>query len=179
MTSNIIMSIINKERYSDLLKIIPHRDVLDLSIVYRRVTATPDNGFCSILINCEMMEKLELTEEELYNIAKKNTERLFPYCMENIDENFYVLTNPYRIFGAVAAFESDEIEKLADYYENSLYILPSSIHEVFIIPDYGQGADYMQSVVKEANRTIVKSKEVLSDNVYYFDYEEKEIRIAE
>ncbi len=179
MESNIIMSVINKERYSDLLKHIPHKDILDLAIVYRRVTATPDNGFCSILINCDMMHKLSLTEDELYHMAKENTERLFPYRMECIDENFYVLTNPYRIFGAVSAFVSDEVEKLANYYENSLFVLPSSIHEVFILPDYGQGAEYMKSVVEEANRTIVKPKEVLSDEVYYFDYEEKKLKIAD
>ena len=179
MNSNIILSVINKEKYSILADSLPHRDILDLMIVYRNVTETSDEGFFSVLVNNDMMHTLGMTEEELYEKAKENTDRLMPGSLEKIDRDFYVLSNSYRIFGAVEAFTGDEPGRLAEQYENSLYILPSSIHEVFIIPDYGQGAAYLRSVVREANRSVVKEKEVLSDEVYYYDYDERIIKIAD
>ena len=57
------------------------------------------------------------------------------------------------------------------------YILPSSIHEVILVPEsFGLEPERMQEMVKEINQTGVAPEEVLSDSVYYFDGEE--IRIV-
>ena len=177
-TDNIIMSLINTERYSNLLATVPHIDVLDLSVIYRSVTETPDGGICSVILNNTILEKLNLSEEELYELARFNTLNLYPLSTELIERHFYVLSNKMRVFGAVGMFITDEISKLAEMYEKSMYVLPSSVHEVFILPDFGQEKEYLESVVRDANECVVKGKDILSDSVYYYDINTKRFSIA-
>ena len=177
-TDNIIMSLINTERYSNLLATVPHIDVLDLSVIYRSVTETPDGGICSVILNNTILEKLNLSEEELYELARFNTLNLYPLSTELIERHFYVLSNKMRVFGAVGMFITDEILKLAEMYEKSMYVLPSSVHEVFILPDFGQEKEYLESVVRDANECVVKGKDILSDSVYYYDINTKRFSIA-
>ena len=53
----------------------------------------------------------------------------------------------------------------ADYY-----VLPSSVHEVMIVPDDG-GFDSgeLEEMVREINATQVAPEEVLSDHIYYYN----------
>lgn len=177
-TDNIIMSLINTEKYCHVLETVPHRDVLDLSVIYRSVTETPDGGICSIIVNNSMLKKLNLTKEELHELALFNTMENYPLKLEPIESHFYVLSNEMRVFGAIGMFITDEISNLAEMYERSMFILPSSVHEVFVIPDFGQEKEYLESVVRDANDNVVKGKDILSDNVYYYDVNEKRITIA-
>ena len=57
-------------------------------------------------------------------------------------------------------------------------ILPSSIHEVLLIPwDSSEDIGYLRDMVTEINTTQVQLEEVLSNNVYIYDG--NEIKIAE
>ena len=43
-------------------------------------------------------------------------------------------------------------------------------HEVIVVPESaGMDPKSLEAMVKDANRTVVAPKDVLSDNVYYFD----------
>ena len=67
-------------------------------------------------------------------------------------------------------------EKLQEVGVTNAYILPSSVHEVIIIPDDGCGdKDMYNDMVKTINRTELDEKDILSDNVYYISENEKEI----
>ena len=176
-TDNIIVSVMNREKHKDIVNTVPHRNILDLSVIYRSINETSDEGICSIIVNNNLLNKMELNEEELFQLAMKNTEKLLPFCIEKIDSHFYVLTNPKRIFGAAGAFITNKLETLSNEYRRNLYILPSSVHEVFVLPDFGQDSDYLKSVVEDANMTVVKPKDVLSDSVYYFNYQTKTMEV--
>ena len=176
-TDNIVISLINTEKYQEVLKTVPHKNVLDLSMVYRCITEMPEGGICSIIVNYRMLEKLNMTEDELHQLALENTHAMLPLKMEAIEHHFYVLSNEKRVFGAVGMFITDEIRQLAEFYESNLFIMPSSVHEVFVMPDFGQEKEYIKSVIEDANETVVREKDILSDSLYYYDYEEKELRL--
>ena len=58
-------------------------------------------------------------------------------------------------------------------------VLPSSQHEVLIVPDSaGLGRAELSAMVKQANREVVEPKDVLSDEIYHFDRDEKKFEIA-
>ena len=177
-TENIIATIINTEKYEHLMENIPHKDFLNLSVIYRDVTITEDGSTSAIIISNNTLKKLEMTVDELHDIAVSNTKAKFPLAIEEIDENFFVLTNDYRLFGAVGiVIAKDMLKGFAKYIDNNLYILPSSIHEVFLLPDIGQDADFLKCVVEDANKEVVKGKDYLSDNVYYYDRNTGHIKI--
>ena len=95
------------------------------------------------------------------------------------DGSMFVLTNESGIFGASALFYPGVIDRISEILGVGFYILPSSVHEVIILPDTGaHDAEALKRMVLEANRTVVEPKDVLSDNVWYYNYNFDEIQIV-
>ena len=81
----------------------------------------------------------------------------------------YVLTNNTRLNGAACIFYEDVLKKFADTLQTDLYILPSSIHEVILLPKLARyDAMNLEDMVREVNTDGVSREEVLSDKVYIY-----------
>lgn len=193
--TRIVMKLVNTEQNKALLKDIPHRAFLDLSIIYSVVVCDFMGEFGSILIHNQHMEYWGITEEELYEIAQENTPKLLPHSLTDIKiildkvdnsisqywecNNMYVLTNQLRINGAACIVYPKLLRKISDYLEDNLIIIPSSVHEVMIIPKQRLENVYsmkeLNSIVREVNETELRNDEVLSNHVYYFDGTELQI----
>lgn len=62
----------------------------------------------------------------------------------------------------------------------SFFILPSSIHELLIIPDNGNfDLKSLEHMVKEVNATTVDPADQLTDNVYHYDAQDKVFELGE
>ena len=62
------------------------------------------------------------------------------------------------------------LEMIGGILQSDYYVLPSSVHEVVIVPaSAGVGCRDMDEMVAEVNRTQVAPEEVLSDRAYYYD----------
>lgn len=95
------------------------------------------------------------------------------------DGDMFVLTTESGIFGASALFYPGVIDKISEMFRVGFFILPSSVHEVIILPDVGNhNAEDLKKMVLEANRTVVQPKDILSDNVWYYSYISDEISIV-
>ena len=91
----------------------------------------------------------------------------------------WVLTNKERVFGASALLYDNQLEKVAEKIKEDFYILPSSIHEVIIVPKkYGAPKDYMVKMVREINGENLDMEERLADNVYFYSIDTKELQIV-
>lgn len=94
------------------------------------------------------------------------------------DIAMYVLSNRDRIFGASALLYAESLKNLTEKLNKNLVILPSSVHEVLLVPDDGQAdKKFYQDMVKEVNDTQVEPEERLSYNVYYYDRVSEKITI--
>lgn len=90
----------------------------------------------------------------------------------------YILTNKKGINGASCLLYKDVIRTFAKQLKSDLYLLPSSIHEIILIPqDRDMRLDTLSKMVEEVNRTQVADEEVLSDHVYYYSLETDTILI--
>ena len=88
----------------------------------------------------------------------------------------YVLTNKEKCFGASAMLYSEKIGPLAERFGCDLLILPSSIHEVLLIPDdHVREYAFYRQMVEEVNRTQVEPEEVLSYGLYRYCRKNSEI----
>ena len=89
----------------------------------------------------------------------------------------YVLTNKDNSFGAAAMLYTGMLEKAAEaIQEDRIFILPSSVHEVLLVPDRGDfTSEQLREMVTEINATQVAPDEVLTDNVYEYDARKKEL----
>ena len=82
----------------------------------------------------------------------------------------WIATNESRFNGASAMAYADFMDQAAEKLEGSFYILPSSVHEVIMIPDsFGMKAEELKAMVTSINASEVRPEEKLTDNVYHFD----------
>ena len=88
----------------------------------------------------------------------------------------YILSNSQGINGATSLIYLNVLKEFSEQINSDLFILPSSIHEVILVPyDRTISKDSLIQMVKEVNRTQVAFDEVLSDSVYYFSRENNAI----
>lgn len=136
---------------------------------------------------CGMMEVLkEISEEDFF---LEDFDKNEPDCVLNGENGYllemhvkkdetgmYVLSNFSRMYGATAILYEGVLETCAKQLNANLYILPSSVHEVILIPDEGQVTkEKLEQMVKEVNETQVEAQELLSDFVYYYSVETRGI----
>ena len=92
----------------------------------------------------------------------------------------YFLSSKSRYFGAAVLLYSESIKELAKRLDRNLIILPSSVHEVLLIPDDNVTETvFYKDMVKDVNDTQLEPEEILSYNVYYFDRFTEQISIME
>lgn len=96
------------------------------------------------------------------------------------NEQMYVLSNDSRLNGAATVLNEKAMEDIAEKVGGDFFILPSSIHELLVVPKQ-DGMDYssLEAMVQEVNATQVAPEEKLSDHVYEYDAKEKELYRAD
>jgi len=174
---HIVYKLIRRDANEELLKKIPYEPFLDLAVVYYIQIDNTRFGSAAIQIRNEHLRYWRVEKEEIRRLAEKNTPRIYPVQIRQIVRFMYVATNEQCSLGAAVMRYPDFREKVRGMIRGDFYILPSSIHEVILVPEsFGLEPERMQEMVKEINQTGVAPEEVLSDSVYYFDGEE--IRIV-
>lgn len=197
----ICFRLINEEKNRDILSEIPYLPFLDLAVCFFYPYEHREIGSGSILVRNDFLDRWGVSVQEIWRAAHSNTPRIFrPECcsmkemISGIQEektqelpepgqtegdNFlFVLSNRQRIFGSSVLLYDGWPKKIARCFGKNYYILPSSIHEVILLPDSGQeDPEDLRCLIREVNRTQVEGQEVLSDSLYYYDCGEKNIRI--
>ncbi len=185
--------LLEKKRNREFLSTMPYVSVgQGLAIIADINMGEDRGGDWRIAINNNVLETLGVDKEKLFAQAMKNSavvepamlidmssalfspervnllDREEPIAPEDIG-GMYVLTNASGSLGAAALFYPDVKEKAAELLGSDYYILPSSVHEVILVPDApGITEKELCDMVKEANRTVVDEKDILSDNVYHY-----------
>ena len=86
----------------------------------------------------------------------------------------YVASNKERIHGAGVIAYPEFMEEAAKRLGGDFYVLPSSIHEVILIPDTPDVSVLeLQGIVQSVNVEQVAPEERLSDHIYHYDSKEK------
>lgn len=196
--SHITFKLINYERNKRLLSSVPHFRFLDLAIVFNCLVEASPTGSATILIYNHHLKFWGITKDDLYALAISNTPRLLQYDLRNMsdvlkelfsedtpsslcaDTNvlfpMYVLSNQHKLNGSNCILYQNLLKKFADRLGCDLFILPSSVHEVIIIPASNDTSHQeLSDMVREVNRTQLSKEEVLSDHVYYFSRETSRI----
>lgn len=196
----VTFKLINYEQNKEYLADRPYRQFHDLAVVYS-VAVLADKDFTgSAVVTNSLMESLGTTEEELFQLAKENTRSLNPprvctmfdmlsgLARDNgfemspelpTDAEMYLITNKTGVHGASGLLYEDLLHELAEKLQDDLYILPSSIHEVIVVPDNGRvDLEYLADMVHEVNATQVDLTDQLSNQVYHYNRENRELTQA-
>ena len=188
-SENITFKLVNKEKNKALLEDVPYIEFQDLALIFVCIVKNFRKEYATILIHNQHTALWNVNVETLYQLAMENSPILLPDKFANLEDllfknsfealselqNFdmYVLTNKLNIHGATCIAYPRVLKRIADFLEDNLIIIPSSIHEVFIIPESLIKDDYsiddFKQLITETNETTLTDDEFLSDHAYIYD----------
>lgn len=191
ISDRVIMRLVNYDKNQAILQECPHLKILDLAITFRWLAYQDEIGVSTALITNRELETWNKEVEQLYELGVENTPIFFPARLRTMREvlidyidigeegvEVYILTNQMGIHGAICMLYEPVLEKFGRQIGRDFFILPSSIHEVILVPvmEYLKKEDLYQ-LVRQANNSIVSEEEVLSDSVYLYERQKHHISI--
>lgn len=209
--------LIDRGKNRAMLSKMPHRDFLDMAVVFYCLVDSPLAGTAAIMVRDEHMKNWGISVEQLYADALENAQRMLPGTIRTMEELFerlvssgeipvwewkeeekdfpslegvpkntaqygeiplLILTNSRRYLGAACILYGNLLEQFAKKTGENFFILPSSVHEVILLPESKvNNSRNLLYMVVEVNRTQLAPEEVLTDTVYYYDRASGKIRI--
>lgn len=201
----VVFQLINTRQNQEFLKNLPHRDFLDLSIVYKIVVQIDQDGIQSTYVTNKIADAVELDEGQLFKYAAENTRKLFPPQVHNIKEimkrmylekgfpegfadmmleaiddepSMWVISNFNYNMGAASMLYEDVLFEMAERLKSDLYILPSSVNEVIAMAADFCDPENLAQMVAEINMSSVSLEERLSNQVYFYDRNLRKLSLA-
>lgn len=193
------IKLINKDKNEDLLKSSPHYVYGDLAAVFIvRIPQFEDGARGTILIRNENLKFWEGVDKSMLLKDALDCMRKTPPVITTIADalkgfigessegmpdasdmiQMYVLTNKDSNYGASQILLHENLDEIAERLgESRMYVIPSSVHEVIVIPVTGECID-IANMIREVNDTVVSREDILSYNLYLYDADDKMIRIA-
>ena len=192
----IVYKVVNYRSNDKLLEQVPHKRKLELDVVFYCLLDNEYGRSATALIYNNNLKNWNVTIDDVYKAALKNTPdllhskissmaALFEKCGVNVDgeevdlkdyvpSDMYVLTNESKLNGAACILYENVLYDFAQKLGADLYILPSSVHEVILLPKLSMfEKDELVNMVKEVNTEGVAADEVLSDHVYEYNRTER------
>lgn len=201
--------LVNARSNRELLQTLPHLPVLDLAKVFYLDLGSDSAGAMTVRITNAHLDHWGMDLETLNLLADENTPRLFPAKILSLEEALgevlisglddprtpvrsfrltarsepdfpmYILSNRSGLSGAACMLYPDVLKDFADRMKANLVVLPSSIHEVLLLPDRGdQNYEELCRTVASINRTEVDPEERLSNQAYLFSRTTGRLRMA-
>lgn len=200
---NLTLRLVELKRNRMYLVNVPYMTVGNgLALVCDIRVNSGEEGFWRTTVNKEMMAENNYDKKQMFTAALADAEKIEPPVMVDMagklfganghtnvltdaaaitpedKSDMYILSNQSGVLGASALFYPGIQESIAEKLGESYYALPSSL-EIIIAPE-SAGIDKMRlgEMVKTANQNVVDEKDVLSDNVFRYDKDEKQLSTA-
>ena len=148
----------------------------DIMFTFRIVEEFSEDGMMSAIVTHRLADGWKVDKEKLMEDALKSSVKIAPVevvDMHRYPNNLLVVTNEHLTCGASAVMYPGVLEELSEKLGSDLYVIPSSIHEMVIVPTKdGYKTRDIKALVKEMNREIGRGN-VLSNCVYYYNEKDK------
>lgn len=193
MKERIIFKLINYERNKKYLEEVPYIKYHDLAIVFLALVSDEKDITASIQINNAHLKLWNVSTEDLYREAIRNTpdlkkaeiktmktiltemaarRKIEDNVLMSIIDDFipmYVLSNRNDLYGAACILYPDLLKKFSKAIESDFFIIPSSINEVILMPVLDECGFYgLHEMIKEVNEKEIPFEEILSDSLYIY-----------
>lgn len=182
ISHRVAFKLIHYQRNVELLKEIPHIPFLDLAMVFYCLVTSTNHANATILITQEHLRLWETCTDKLYALARENTPRLMDSHLEQTAFSvlsptpMYILSNKCRYFGAACLLYDRLLSKLSHNLSADFFIIPSSIHEVLLVPaSSNMNKEDFNRMIQEVNNSTLRPEEILSDHVYYYSSSDDKI----
>lgn len=112
---------------------------------------------------------------------KEDIKAMLEEDMSNIKASpMYVMSNKSKCLGAACMLDEDTLKQFSERINSSFYIIPSSIHELILVPDDNNPLlkEQLLDMVIEVNATQLAEDEFLANQVYKFSKELGKVTFA-
>ena len=196
----VVFRLIQQKQNRELLEDLPHIPFLDLAIVFYLLLPCGDHAMTgSALIRHEHLRSWHMTVQDLADLARENTPRLLKQELLPMEEMLrqlltpeaaealftddrkercplYVLTNRLQLYGAGCMLYDGVLETFATARGCDLYVLPSSVHEVLLMPVSEKfSKEELDEMILQVNREHVSREDILSDHVYRYSLKDRKL----
>ena len=197
LPENIIPVLIPSEGNEALLETIPHIPFYDLQITFK-FRVIDENGCDTVNVTNEYIREQGWTEKELLDLSLNNEifkeSALFARMSEKAEEmavlakadeleqlkdfreHALLLTNIYFDFGAASVLNQELMCRIADKFGENMYIIPADIEACMLVSESDLAEKDVQEILDCFNRFSPAPEKKLSDHIYYFDREKREIQ---
>ncbi len=158
----------------------------DFAMIFFLMVGGTGNGWRCMQVTESLLEQFDVSPEELMRTALKNSEKLMPPlitpmgtyikdgmdCDEGSSSTMILVTNKQSNRGAVVLFYEGVMERIANYLQDDLLIIPSSIHEMLVVPfsEHAGNEENLEELIQELNESrMVRMGEKLSDHLYFYN----------
>ena len=203
----VFFRLINKLNNVDILKDVPHKEIYDLAMVFYCTVNMNDYDLATTMIHSIYLEKWGITEDELYERAIHNTRNFHKPVLKSMNEMLvdllgvtyndeiekesvisqfkgdeewypmYVLTSDKKLLGSICMAYDDLLHDFGMEHGN-FYIIPSSIHELILVPDSEDiTPSGLLNMIIDVNDGQLPKEEILSYNLYYYEVELGKIKV--
>lgn len=193
---NIICKLINGDMNEEYLADKPYTQIEDMAVIYVIDLGSGAEGHMSSPITYDLMKRYGVDTQMLHEIAIHNLvkseivfksmkdalmEIMFPDGVPEEDPlaeilsaedeiPMYVLSNAEKLNGAASVLDKDTMETISEMLGGDFVVIPSSIHEVIILPmDDNVDKDELEGIIREVNTGQVAPEERLSYHAYQYD----------
>lgn len=197
---SLVYRVVNYKENRHKLSVLPHFRFLDLAITFHCVIQQQEDTLSTLPVTNQIMDYWKKDLKSLLEYATKNTPKLFPmteHTMREViglmvgsemfqtmdspseeDVKMYVISNSQGINGATVILYQEEFQKVAKKLGGKIYILPSSIHELVLIPYDGFiDVKMLVELVNEVNNAYIPMEDLLSNHIYLYDSEKMAFEI--
>lgn len=190
VSDKLFCKVINKSMNEELLRTVPYEDFLDLAVVVYCRLEKFGFGHASITVKNEHLKMWNVSDKEILKLAKENTQKMMEFSITNLgkmlaekmdleeedrriicgeDLPMFVVTNNEKTNGAAAMIFPEVMESFSKFMDDDYYILPSSIHEVLLIPKgRAEGNEGYDDLICSVNETELCREEILSNHAYFY-----------
>ena len=156
----------------------------------------------SIPITNSLAAEYGYDPRKIFADAERNTPKMYPAVFEDLQDivmdlampgsprltllseresfdkssDMYLLSSRDMTNGAATIFYPDVKEKIAEVIDDSYYVLPSSTHELMIVPCIPP--EHLGKTVREVNEIMGAETEILSDRIMKYDRDTKELKVV-
>ncbi len=179
--------LVNQKLNEKLWEDIPYVPFLDLAVIVIINLEEQVRMRATCKITNQILEYWGVSFEEVYQIAYSNflKERLKVVTMKEMLESLgcddtddileglipmYIITNQTSVNGATMMLRLDIFQSLAKSFGTDLAVIPSSLHEIIVVPCRGFNLSdlTMNEIIQAVNKEQVEDTDVLSDHVYLY-----------
>ncbi len=188
---SVVPNVINIEKNKELLSEVPSLRVIDMAVIYRVISAYSSEGFESTVVTNDLLELLEISIDELNEIAFSNMRSLLPFKDSRIRNgageehgNFpryiVIASNELGFYGSSYMLVDEVMDDIArDLNSEEVYMIPLSVNEFCVVPANEGHIEILLDLLYHCNRTEGCGESYLSNCIYCYSTRRKSIgRVA-